>query len=154
MIFVNQKKAADLLCKSLEKSGYKAATLHGGKSQESREKALNGFKEGKYEILVCTNLAARGIDVEGVTLVINFDAPKGIEDYNHRIGRTGRAGKKGIAITFLTNSDEEIFYDLKEYLEINEQHVPPELANHPASKIKPGLVQDNVPRRKQILYAA
>jgi ATP-dependent RNA helicase DDX23/PRP28 len=154
MIFVNQKKAADLLCKALEKSNYRAATLHGGKSQDVREKALNGFKEGKYDILVCTNLAARGIDVEGVTLVLNFDAPRSIEDYNHRIGRTGRAGKKGHAITFLTNHDEEIFYDLKEYLEINDQSVPAELANHPATKIKPGLTQDNVPRRKQILYAA
>ena len=75
-----------------------------------------------------------------------------ILDYNHRIGRTGRAGQKGIAVTFLTNSDENIFYELKEYLEVNNQNVPYELAQHPASKIKPGTHSDHMPRRKQILY--
>jgi superfamily II DNA/RNA helicase len=63
---------------------------------------LKGFKSGKYDILVCTSLAARGIDIEGLSLVINFDCPKTIDDYTHRIGRTGRAGKEGTAITFIT----------------------------------------------------
>jgi ATP-dependent RNA helicase DDX23/PRP28 len=154
IIFVNHKKSTELLCKTLEKSGYKATSLHGGKSQESREKALNGFKDGKYDILICTNLAARGIDVEGVSLVINYDAPFNIEDYNHRIGRTGRAGLKGTSITFITNSDEALFYDLNEYLIHNNQPVPQELSSHPATKIKPGTNVDNLPRRRQILYAA
>ena len=79
MIFLNHKKSVDNLCKFLERIDVRAATLHGGKNQESRERALNGFKEGKYDVLVCTNLAARGIDVYGVTLVINYDAPTSIE---------------------------------------------------------------------------
>jgi ATP-dependent RNA helicase DDX23/PRP28 len=137
IVFVNHKRAADVLCKSLEKTGFKVTSLHSGKNQESREKALNGFKKGKYDVLICTSLAARGIDVEGITLVVNFDCPTTIGDYTHRIGRTARAGMKGTAITFLTNSDEAVFYDLKEYLEKNEQKVPFELSNHPASRNKP-----------------
>jgi ATP-dependent RNA helicase DDX23/PRP28 len=101
---------------------------------------------------VATDLAGRGLDVEGVKMVVNFDAPKNIHDFIHRTGRTGRAGKKGIAITFLTSHDEELFYDLKEFLTKNNQDVPQELAMHPASKIKPGTIAENVPRRKQILY--
>lgn len=71
---------------------------------------------GKYDILIATDLAGRGLHVEGVKMVINFDAPKNIQDFIHRTGRTGRAGKKGLAVTFLTNADEELFYDLKEFL--------------------------------------
>ena len=107
----------------------------------------------KYDILVATDLAGRGLDVEGVKHVINFDAPKNISDFVHRTGRTGRAGKKGIAWTFLTNHDEELFFDLKNFLTQNDQQIPPELAEHPATKIKPGSLQDVQPRRKQILYA-
>jgi len=154
LIFVNHKTTTESLCKSLEKQGYKVGTMHGGKSQTHREKALEFFKNGKYDILIGTNLVARGIDIEGITLVINFDAPTSIDDYNHRIGRTGRAGKKGISYTFLTNKDEDIFFDLKEYLEANGQSVPSELSQHPAAKIKRGGKEDNsVPRRKQVLYS-
>jgi ATP-dependent RNA helicase DDX23/PRP28 len=137
MIFVNHKTTADYLCKFLEKYNYKASTLHGGKSQDAREKALKGFKSAKYDILVCTNVAARGIDVTGVTLVVNFDCPDNIHDYVHRIGRTGRANMKGKAITFIGKKDEGIFYDLREYLEKNNQPVPNDLQHHHASRIKP-----------------
>lgn len=125
---------------------------HGGKTQEQREAAVDGFKQKKYDILIATDLASRGLDVEGVKMVINFDAPKNIQDYIHRTGRTGRAGKKGLAITFLTNNNEDLFYDLKDFLIKNNQNVPQELAIHPASKVKPGSLPENVPRRKQILY--
>lgn len=77
---------------------------------------MDGFKSKKYDILIATDLAGRGLHVEGVIAVINFDAPKNIRDFVHRTGRTGRAGKKGTAITFITNSDEALFYDLKEFL--------------------------------------
>lgn len=139
MIFVNHKKTADFLCKFLEKYNYKASTLHGGKSQDAREKALKGFKSAKYDILVCTNLVARGIDVTGVSLVVNMDCPDIIDDYVHRIGRTGRANMKGKALTFIGKKDEGIFYDLREYLEKNNQTVPNELLHHHASRIKPGI---------------
>ena len=102
---------------------------------------------------MCTNLGARGIDVEGITHVINYDAPSSILDYTHRIGRTGRAGKTGLATTFLTAMDEELFYDLRNFLIDTNQHVPPDLNSHPASKVKPGA-SENLARRKQVLYSA
>ena len=97
----------------LEKMGYNAATLHGGKGQEQREHALTGLKEGAKDILVATDVAGRGIDIKDVSLVINYDMAKSIDAYTHRIGRTGRAGKSGKAITFLTQDDSHLFYDLK-----------------------------------------
>jgi len=142
IVFVNQKKAVDVLAKSLDNSGYRVCSLHGGKSQEQREWAMNSFKEGRYDILVATDVAGRGLDVEGVQQVINFDMPKTIEDYTHRIGRTGRAGLKGLANSFLTPEDSEIFYDLTNFLKSSNQIVPPELQNHPASKFKPGSLNE------------
>merc|ERR1719197_749888 len=142
IVFVNQKKAVDVLAKSLDNSGYRVCSLHGGKSQEQREWAMNSFKEGRYDILVATDVAGRGLDVEGVQQVINFDMPKTIEDYTHRIGRTGRAGLKGLARSFLTPEDRDIFYDLVQFLKSSNQIVPPELQNHPASKFKPGSMNE------------
>ena len=100
----------------LEKMGYNAATLHGGKGQEQREHALTGLKEGAKDILVATDVAGRGIDIKDVSLVINYDMAKSIDAYTHRIGRTGRAGKSGKAITFLTQDDSHLFYDLKVFM--------------------------------------
>eukprot|EP00124_Ichthyophonus_hoferi_P002606 Ihof_evm3s185 gene=Ihof_evmTU3s185 len=113
IIFVNQKKGCDILAKSLEKMGYRAITLHGGKGQEQRQVALESLKTGEKDILVATDVAGRGIDIKDVSAVINYDMAKNIEDYTHRIGRTGRAGKTGMAITFLTQHDKEVFFDLK-----------------------------------------
>jgi len=143
IVFVNQKKAVDVLAKSLDNSGYRVCSIHGGKGQEQREWAMNSFKEGRYDILVATDVAGRGLDIEGVTQVINFDMPKTIEDYTHRIGRTGRAGNKGLAASFVTPEDSDIFYDLTQFLKTSNQIVPPELANHPASKFKPGTLNEH-----------
>lgn len=143
IVFVNQKKAVDVLSKSLDNNGYRVCSIHGGKSQEQREWAMNSFKEGRYDILVATDVAGRGLDIEGVQRVINFDMPKTIEDYTHRIGRTGRAGLKGLAISFVTPEDSEIFYDLTNFLKSSNQVIPPELASHPASKFKPGTVNEH-----------
>merc|ERR1719223_2512424 len=142
IVFVNQKKAVDVLAKSLDNSGYKVVAIHGGKTQEQREWAMASFKEGRFDVLVATDVAGRGIDVEGVQQVINFDMPKTIEDYTHRIGRTGRAGMKGIAVSFLTPDDSDIFYDLKQFLSTSNQLVPQELASHPAAKFKPGTLNE------------
>lgn len=79
----------------------KCAALHGSKTQEMREAALDSFRDGKVDIIVCTNVAARGIDIDNVAHVINYDAPNSLVDYVHRIGRTGRAGKKGMATTLI-----------------------------------------------------
>jgi len=158
IVFVNQKKAVDVLSKSLDNNGYRVCSIHGGKSQEQREWAMNSFKEGRYDILVATDVAGRGLDVEGVQRVINFDLPKTIEDYTHRIGRTGRAGNKGMAVSFVTPEDQDIFWDLHNFLKSSNQIIPPELANHPAAKFKPGTVNEHgqVMGRKiteQVVYA-
>merc|ERR1712085_70913 len=81
IVFVNQKKAVDVLAKSLDNSGYRVCSIHGGKSQDQREWAMNSFKEGRYDILVATDVAGRGLDIEGVMQVINFDMPKTIDGY-------------------------------------------------------------------------
>jgi len=140
IIFVNQKKDIDNLAKYVSTiTRLKCATFHGDKIQAKREQALNGFKTGFYDLLICTNLASRGLDVEGIKHVINYDAPNSIADYTHRIGRTGRAGKKGVATTFLTKNDQEIFYDLRNYLVESKQKVPDALNDHPAAYVKPTL---------------
>ncbi|KAL0071508.1 mRNA splicing protein prp28 [Marasmius tenuissimus] len=116
IVFVNQKKTADMVAKDLQRAGWSAATLHSGKNQEQREAALQSLRDGVSDVLVATDLAGRGIDVQDVSLVINFQMASTIEAYVHRIGRTGRAGKMGVAITFLTNEDDEVMYDLKQGL--------------------------------------
>ncbi|CAF0774066.1 unnamed protein product [Adineta steineri] len=141
IIFVNQKKAVDILAKGLTKKGYNPCTLHGGKGQESRDLALAQLKQGQKDILVATDVAGRGIDIKDVSLVLNYDMAKTIQDYTHRIGRTGRAGKTGKAITFLTKEDSAVFYELKEViLESPVSQCPPELLNHPDAQHKPGTV--------------
>lgn len=140
IIFVNQKKGADVLAKGLEKLGHSAVVLHGGKGQEQREFALASLKGGQKEILVATDVAGRGIDIKDVSMVINYDMSKTIDDYVHRIGRTGRAGKSGIAITLLTRDDTPVYYDLKQLLVQSPiSTCPAELANHPDAQVKPGM---------------
>ncbi|KAL3702056.1 hypothetical protein R1sor_020078 [Riccia sorocarpa] len=153
IIFVNTKKSADSLSRQLDRLGYRVTTLHGGKTQEQREISLEGFRNKRYNCLVATDVAGRGIDIPDVAHVINYDMPNMIEQYTHRIGRTGRAGKTGIATTFLTLHDSEVFYDLKQMLIQSNSPVPPELARHEASKFKPGTVPDRPPRRNDTVYA-
>lgn len=151
IIFVNQKKGADVLARGLEKMGYNAATLHGGKGQEQREIALSGLKAGDKDILVATDVAGRGIDIKDVSLVINYDMAKNIEGYTHRIGRTGRAGKSGKSISFLTQDDSHLFYDLKTMLLSSPvSHCPPELSNHAEAQNKPGTVMQKKRKDEKI----
>ncbi|KAH6771099.1 P-loop containing nucleoside triphosphate hydrolases superfamily protein [Perilla frutescens var. hirtella] len=149
----NQQKVADTVAKNLEKDGYRVTTLHGGISQDQRKISLEGFRTKRYTILVATDVAGRGIDIPDVAHVINYDMPRNIEAYTHRIGRTGCAGKTGIASTFLTLYDTDVFYDLKQMLIQSNSPVPPELARHEASKFKPGLVPDRPPRRNDTVFA-
>jgi ATP-dependent RNA helicase DDX23/PRP28 len=151
IIFVNQKKGADVLAKGLEKFGFNACTLHGGKGQEQREYALASLKSGAKDILVATDVAGRGLDVKDVSMVINYDMAKTIEDYTHRIGRTGRAGKNGIAISFVTKDDSGLFYDLKQLIMSSPvSNCPPELMNHPDAQHKPGTVVTKKRREEKI----
>ncbi|XP_048005219.1 probable ATP-dependent RNA helicase DDX23 [Leguminivora glycinivorella] len=153
IIFVNQKKGADVLAKGLEKLGFNACTLHGGKGQEQRDFALASLKNGTKDILVATDVAGRGIDIKDVSMVINYDMAKTIEDYTHRIGRTGRAGKTGKAVSFVTKEDSTLFYDLKQVLlQSSVSTCPPELMNHPEAQHKPGTVVTKK-RREEMIFA-
>jgi ATP-dependent RNA helicase DDX23/PRP28 len=110
LVFVNTKKTADILGRQLEQSGFASSVgvLHGGKSQEQRESALEDFRTGTINVLVATDVASRGLDIPDVGNVINYELPSKIETYCHRIGRTGRAGKDGIATSYIT--DKVSFY--------------------------------------------
>jgi ATP-dependent RNA helicase RhlE len=105
LVFSRMKHAADRLARQLEQSGIKTATLHSNRSQNQRLRALKDFKDGVVRVLVATDIAARGIDVDGISHVVNYDFPMHAEDYVHRIGRTGRAHAVGDAISFVTNED-------------------------------------------------
>ena len=100
LVFSKTKYGADDVTEFLQRSGFQVAAIHGNKTQDAREKALNNFREGKIRILVATDVAARGIDIPDISYVINYDIPTDPESYVHRIGRTARAGKKGVAISF------------------------------------------------------
>ena len=105
LIFSRMKHAADRLARQLEQKGVRCATLHSNRSQNQRLRALKDFKDGAVRVLVATDIAARGIDVDGISHVVNYDFPMHVEDYIHRIGRTGRANQIGDAISFVTNED-------------------------------------------------
>lgn len=113
LIFSRTKYGAKKLCRSLNSKGYGAAELHSNRSQGQRREAMEGFRRGKYRILVATDIAARGIDVTGITMVINYDLPNTSEDYVHRIGRTGRAGREGKAISFATPEQKANIRDIE-----------------------------------------
>lgn len=116
LVFVNMKENADELVKELELDGIPAAVCHGDKTQGNRRRALREFKEGKVRVLVATEVAARGIDIEGLPRVINIDLPWLAEDYVHRIGRTGRAGNRGQAISFVSREEENTLFDIEKLI--------------------------------------
>ena len=105
LVFTRTKARADRLTKHIKKSGLPAAALHGDLSQNKRQGAIKGFSSGKYQVLVATDIAARGIDISRISHVVNYDMPDTVDAYTHRIGRTGRASQKGVALTFATRSD-------------------------------------------------
>ncbi len=115
-VFCNSKLGCARLARSLERDGFRTSALHGDKSQDERLKALEGFKQGEVDLLVCTDVAARGLDIKDVPAVFNFDIPFNAEDYVHRIGRTGRAGALGHAISFVSGSDQRLVSDIEKLL--------------------------------------
>eukprot|EP00929_Paragymnodinium_shiwhaense_P050557 TRINITY_DN2544_c0_g1_i1.p1 TRINITY_DN2544_c0_g1~~TRINITY_DN2544_c0_g1_i1.p1 ORF type:complete len:574 (-),score=124.41 TRINITY_DN2544_c0_g1_i1:367-2034(-) len=127
VIFVDSKRKADEIEMDLWNSGLKCCAIHGDRDQRERENAMASFKSGETPILVATDVAARGLDISNVGLVINFDMPKQMEDYVHRIGRTGRAGKRGTAIGFV-NERCKYCSELQDLLRTAKQEVPPWLS--------------------------
>ena len=107
IVFTRTKHGANALTKKLDRAGIAAAAIHGNKTQNARQKALESFRRKRVTVLVATDVAARGIDIVGVTHVINYDMPVEPESYVHRIGRTGRAGEKGIAVSFCTAEERD-----------------------------------------------
>ncbi|VAH11201.1 unnamed protein product [Triticum turgidum subsp. durum] len=154
IVFCNTKNSVEKLTHDVENAGLcRVTALHGGKSQDERMASLDGFRNGRFNVLVATDLAARGIDVPEVAHVINYEMPSSIDLYTHRIGRTGRAGKKGLSTSFLTLEDTDIFFDLRQMLVQSNSPVPPELARHETSKFKPGSLPGRPPRRNGTVHA-
>jgi ATP-dependent RNA helicase DDX5/DBP2 len=129
LIFTGTKRTADDITRFLRQDGWPCLAIHGDKQQTERDWVLNEFKTGKSPIMVATDVASRGIDVRNITHVINFDYPNNSEDYVHRIGRTGRGGASGTAITFFTTNDSKQSRDLVNVLREAKQQIPPELAD-------------------------
>ena len=116
LVFMRTKHGANRLAKSLGKSGIQTACIHGNKSQSAREKALLSFKKGKINVLIATDIAARGIDIKELPQVINYDMPNDSETYVHRIGRTGRAGNEGRAISFCSDEEKPILLKIQKLI--------------------------------------
>jgi ATP-dependent RNA helicase RhlE len=115
LVFSRTKHGADKISNRLERSGVKAVAIHSNRTQAQRQRALAGFKQGQFKVMVATDIAARGIDVEGISHVVNFDTPTFAEDYIHRIGRTGRASATGDAITFVSNQELKYLKSIERY---------------------------------------
>jgi len=124
LIFVQTKRTADYLEDELSELGVNTCAIHGDRTQHDREFALRQFRSGRCPVLVATDVAARGWDIPDVKTVINYDLPTNIEDYIHRIGRTGRAGNTGVAISFVNAGNFNIAKDLQETLQECEQEIP------------------------------
>ncbi|MDX8342308.1 DEAD/DEAH box helicase [Rossellomorea sp. YZS02] len=116
IIFCRTKENVDTLCEELDRSGYPVDKIHGGMIQEARFEVMDDFKRGDFRYLIATDVAARGIDIESITHVINYDIPMEKESYVHRTGRTGRAGQAGKAITFCTPHEEKFLGEIEEYI--------------------------------------
>ncbi|OJJ49652.1 hypothetical protein ASPZODRAFT_149149 [Penicilliopsis zonata CBS 506.65] len=124
LVFVDRQESADTLLQELMRKGYPCMSIHGGKDQIDRDSTIEEFKAGIFPVLIATSVAARGLDVKQLKLVVNYDAPNHLEDYVHRAGRTGRAGNTGTAVTFLTDEQERYSVDIAKALKQSGQSVP------------------------------
>ncbi|HTE06029.1 MAG TPA: C-terminal helicase domain-containing protein, partial [Planctomycetota bacterium] len=142
IIFTRTKHGADRLAESLQKRGLPASEIHSGLPQKKRERILKGFRDGEFTYLVATDVAARGLDIDDVSHVINYDIPENPEDYVHRIGRTARMGKTGRAATFVTPDDGEFLTGIEKLInkEITVEHLPdfahPSIGGGPSAEPK------------------
>jgi ATP-dependent RNA helicase RhlE len=124
LVFTRTKHGADRVVKKLAQSGIPANAIHGNKSQPQRERALDEFKTGRAKILVATDIAARGIDVTGISHVVNFELPNVAEQYVHRIGRTARAGREGVALSFCASDERDYLRDIQKLTRVTLDQVP------------------------------
>ena len=133
--------------KELYKDGIRAEAIHGNKSQNARQRALNNFKTGEIKVLIATDIAARGIDIDLLSHVINYDLPEVAETYVHRIGRTGRAGAAGIAFSFCDDEEKD---DLKAIQKLIGKQIPV-VENHPFPASTSNVVKINLPKNKDVV---
>ena len=127
LVFTRTKHGANRVAEQLDKKGVPSAAIHGNKSQNARQRALDAFKTGEIRVLVATDIAARGIDVDGVTHVVNFELPDVPESYVHRIGRTARAGASGVALSFCDSEERASLRDIERLIRAQ----VPVVADHP-----------------------
>lgn len=147
LVFTRTKHGADKLVRSLEQAGIRAEAIHGNKSQNARQRALAQFKSQHPPVLVATDIAARGLDIDDVTHIVNFDLPNSPETYVHRIGRTARAGAAGIAVTFCDHEERSM---LREIERLTRQRLPVAGGYAPPAQTEPARAEGNVqPRRFQ-----
>ena len=141
LVFSRTKHGANKIVKKLGQADIRAAAIHGNKSQTARQNALNDFKNGSLRVLIATDIAARGIDVDDLSLVINYDLPNVPETYVHRIGRTGRANASGIAISFCDQEERPYLRDIEKLIKSN----VPKILEHPYHE----EISEGTPARKQ-----
>ena len=153
LVFVRTKHGADNVVKALKKHGVNAEAIHGDKSQTARQRVLENFKSKEISVLVATDIAARGIDIESLPYVINFDLPNIPETYVHRIGRTGRAGNGGISISFCSKDEEPYWKDIQKLIKVNvkimKDHPYPWKDEEPNPDAKPDLRNKKKPEGKE-----
>ena len=154
LIFTRTKYRARNLARDLEKRRYRVSALQGNMSQNGRQRAINGFRNGKYDILVATDIAARGIDVTEISHVINFDMPDTVDAYTHRIGRTGRAHKTGEAFTFVEQADEPLVREIEKLLgaRIERRRLPGFNYGGSQSKSQPPQNRPSQPQKSRSNY--
>jgi ATP-dependent RNA helicase RhlE len=145
LVFSRTKHGADKLVTFLNASGLRSAAIHGNKSQNARTRALSDFKTGRVTVLVATDIAARGIDIEQLPIVINFDLPSVAEDYVHRIGRTGRAGMEGLALSLVSHDESGLLFDIRKLLK-QDVAVTPVAGYEPSTPLR---IDAGAPRPKQ-----
>jgi ATP-dependent RNA helicase RhlE len=131
LVFARTKRGTEKLARTLHREGFAATMIHGDRSQSQRTAALTGFQEGRYQILVATDLAARGIHVQDIAHVINYDLPEIAENFIHRVGRTGRAGKRGVASTLYGRDQLQEFLQLERTLGIRMERMQVNLDSAP-----------------------
>jgi superfamily II DNA/RNA helicase len=147
LIFIETKHGAAKLVTQLQKRGIQADSIHSGRTQEIREQILNDFKTGQLKFLVATGVAARGIDIGALSRVVNYDLPAQVDDYIHRIGRTGRAGAKGEAVSFVAKGNFRELCAIESRL----GHIidRKEFADFPVKKVVPVSILNYVPKNRQ-----
>jgi ATP-dependent RNA helicase RhlE len=146
LVFTRTKHGANRLAQQLERDGLKSAAIHSNKSQGVRNRALREFKTGRLRVLVATDIAARGLDIDQLPFVVNYDLPNVPEDYIHRIGRTGRAGNKGMAVSLVSMDEQKLLDDIEKLLK---QKIPKEILEGYEPNFEVLLGQKNKSKHRQ-----